>query len=550
MDKHLLTLWKAISSGPIKQIEIADLLQISSKQTTRYIQKWSTDCWLTFTSGRGRGNISNLHWLKNVEAIFEDNLMKIIDEQPVEISSKYLLWDWSTDSKLRLLKKFSSKFGYVQSTKDKLIVPRKNPFLTIHPLEAADVHSANIVATIFNRLVSIDENGVVSPELSHSWDLQNNRIRIYLKKDIKFHDGSVLTADIVVNCLEKLQNHPFYQNLWKPVKKIVAVTSLVIDINFSCSCSYFLQMLGSINASIYKETENHLYGTGSFYVQENNEQKTVILAFKDYYGERALLDAVEFVQVPKDYDVVYRSSVVKKDDQTFAVDSDSGFGVVLMNTYRNTAIQQKEVRDYIHYIISKYRHEISQVDCRYSPNHQGCLIGQSKIYKIPKVKKPEFTKPLVLKIVNYTENTTLWLKDILQKEGIPIELKWVSFKDTIGKTSDNEQVDLFIHGEVFEMNQNFSFFSFLQNGHSSLAEIVNREVNIRDHLTEYSNTPFQDWTDLNLTIEKTLIENSILIPLYYSKRQIPFSADLMNINMKHFGYVDFSKLWVRPEIRE
>ncbi|WP_419958860.1 ABC transporter substrate-binding protein [Psychrobacillus sp. BM2] len=548
MDKYLLALWKDIPSGPIKQSEIADLLQLSPKQTARYIHKWSFDGWLTFTSGRGRGNVSNLQWLKNVETILEDRLTKIIDEKPIEISSKYLLWDWSTDSKLRLMEKFRSKFGYVQSTKDKLIVPRKNPFLTMHPLEAADVHSANIVATIFNRLVSVDEHGLVSPELAHSWDLQKNRIRIYLKKDIKFHDGSVLTANAVVNCLDKLRNHTYYQNLWKPVKEIVVAASLVIDVHFSSECSYFLHMLGSINASIYIETENHLYGTGSFYIQENNEQKTVLLAFKDYYAERALLDVVELVQVPKDFDVVYRSSTLEKDDQTFRVESDSGFGVVLMNTFRNTAIQQKEVRDYINYVISKYRHEINLVDSRYSPNHLGCLIGHSKPYLVPQVKRPDFSEPLVLKIVNYTENTTLWLKSILEKEDIPVVIKWVSFKDSIINTPDNEQVDLFVHGEVFEMNQNFSFFSFLQNGYSSLAEILKRNPKVKDYIDVYAQTPFQDWTSLNLTIEKTLIEDSILVPLFYSKRQIPFSADLMNVNMKHFGYVDFSKLWVRPEI--
>jgi MarR-like DNA-binding transcriptional regulator SgrR of sgrS sRNA len=41
-----------------------------------------------------------------------------------------------------------------------------------------------------------------------------------------------------------------------------------------------------------------------------------------------------------------------------------------------------------------------------------------------------------------------------------------------------------------------------------------------------------------------------MIPLYYEKRQIPFSADLMNISISHFGYVDFSKLWVRPSALE
>ncbi|WP_144513922.1 ABC transporter substrate-binding protein [Bacillus sp. FJAT-22090] len=550
MDKYLLALWKKVPTGPIKQGEVAEFLQLSPKQTTRYIQKWATEGWLAFTSGRGRGSVSNLEWLKNVEIILEGRLMKIIEEKPIEVSSKYLLWDWSIDSKLRLMEKFRSKFGYIHSTNDKLIVPRKNPFLTMHPIEAADVHSANIVATIFNRLVSVDVNGYVSPELAHSWDVHENKIRIYLKKDIKFHDGSILNANIVVNCLENLRSHPFYQELWNPIKEIVAVDPLVIDVHFSSSCSYFLQMLGSINASIYKTTENNLYGTGSFYVQENNDQKTILLAFKDYYGERALLDVVEFIQVPKDFDVIYRSSAFEQDAQTFPVESDSGFGVVLMNIFRNTAIQQKDVRDYIHYVISKYRHEISQVDMRYSPNHQGCLIGHSKSYRMPKMKRPHFSEPLVLKVVNYTENTSLWLKEILEKEGVPIITKWVSFKDTINKSIDNEQVDLFIHGEVFEMNQNFSFFSFLQNGYSSLADILKKSSNGQDFTNVYTQTPFQDWTTLNVTIEKTLIENSILIPLYFSKRQIPFSTDLMNIKMKHFGYVDFSKLWVRPEIKD
>ena len=96
------------------------------------------------------------------------------------------------------------------------------------------------------------------------------------------------------------------------------------------------------------------------------------------------------------------------------------------------------------------------------------------------------------------------------------------------------------------MNQNFSFFYFLRNGFSPLATVLKENNKWMDYLEEYVNTPFEDWTSLNLKVEKALIDESIFVPLYYAKRQIPFSADLMNINIKHFGYVDFSKLWVRP----
>jgi MarR-like DNA-binding transcriptional regulator SgrR of sgrS sRNA len=551
MDHYLLTLWSSVSSGAIKQDKIADVLQLSPKQTTRYIQKWSSQGWLTFTPGIGRGNVSNLQWLKDVEESFEEQLMEMIDVEPVETSSKYFLFNWSNDSKLRLMNKFRSKLGYVQSANeiDKLIIPKRYPLLTMHPLKAAEVHSANIVANVFNRLVAVDEQGTIFPELAHSWDECSTSLRIYLKKDVKFHDGSILVAEDVVDCLEKLRRDVHFQELWQPIQDIKVVAPLIVDINFPNGCSYCLQMLGTLNASIYKENKDHVFGTGAFYAENNQDLKTTLFAFKDYFQERPLLDEVEFVQVPKDFDIVYRSSIQEYGNDTFEVESDSGFGVVIMNTFRKTDIQRKEVRDYIHYVISKHRHDIVRVHSRALPNHKSLLIGQNQDYTVPQVERPVFTGTLIMKLVNYTENTTKWLKEIFDAEGIPVEIKWISFEDTVTNSEENQQVDIFIHGEVFEMNQNFSFYSFLINGFSPLAKLLKTNTKLAAYMNGYAHTPFHEWTALNLKVERALLESSTMIPLYYEKRQIPFSADLMNINIKHFGYVDFSKLWVRPEIK-
>lgn len=98
------------------------------------------------------------------------------------------------------------------------------------------------------------------------------------------------------------------------------------------------------------------------------------------------------------------------------------------------------------------------------------------------------------------------------------------------------------------MNQDFSFFYFLANGLSPFATLIDRDPELTQLLEQYRHTPFEEWTMLNRQIEKSLVESSILIPLYYAKRQIPFSSELMNIKLSHFGYVDFSKLWVRPNL--
>lgn len=550
MDQHLLTLWNTVSSGNIKKEEIAEVLHLNPKQTTRNIHKWCTQGWIIFTPGIGRGNVSKLQWMKDVEEIFEEQLMKKIEDDPVEISSKYLLFDWSNDSKLRLMNKFRSKLGYVQNANeiDKLIIPRRYPLLTMHPLKAAEIHSANMVVNVFNRLVTVNEKGVIYPELVHSWDECSTKLRLYLKKDVKFHDGSILIAEDVVDCLEKLRRDVHFQDLWEPVKEIKVVAPLILDIYFPNGCSYCLQMLGTINSSIYKENKDQVFGTGAFYAENNHDLKTTLFAFKDYFQERPLLDEVEFVQVPKNFDIVYRSSTQEEGKDTVEVESDSGFGVVIMNTFRKSDIQRKEVRDYLHYIISKHRHDIARVHSRAMPNDKSCLIGQDQSYKVPKVKCPIFTGTLIMKLVDYTEQTTHWLKDIFDAEGVPIEIKWIPFEDTVTNSEENQQVDLFVHGEVFEMNQNFSFFQFLKNGYSPLANILKTDDTLTKYLDEYAHTPFPEWTVLNLKVEKVLLESSIMIPLYYEKRQIPFSVDLMNISIKHFGYVDFSKLWVRPQL--
>lgn len=549
MEKTLLSLWQAVPSGHVKHKQIADALNLSSKQTTRLLQKWANEGWFTYTSGRGRGNASHLQWHRNVESVYEQQIIQLIAEQSVESASNYLLLEWSPEVRQRLMHQFRSHFGYSQSQTnevDKLIIPRKYALLTLHPMKAADIQSANMAANIYNRLVSVDDVGTVSPELAHSWDLTDTRLRLYLRKRVQFHDGSLLTSEIVADCLNRLRLDACYADLWKSITEIKALSPYVLELSFPTGCSYCLQMLGMINASIYKETTDQIIGTGGFYVEHNDESKTTLKAFDDYFQQRPLLDIVEFIQVPEDFDFTYRSSANETSDETFQVESDSGFGIVLMNAFRDSPISRKEVRDYVHYAIAKHRDTIGQFHPRALPNHHGCLAGQKQSYTVPQTVRPVLDQPLVIKAANYTSGATRWLKEALESEGIAVEIQWLSFQDKLLDIKEDQTADLFIHGEVFEMNQDFSFFYFLSNGYSPMTAIMKSQPQFNRYLKVYAETPFVNWTALNLEIEQNLLESSIMVPLYYEKRQIPFSVDLMNISISHFGYVDFSKLWVRP----
>ncbi|MCM3693927.1 ABC transporter substrate-binding protein [Neobacillus niacini] len=547
MDHYLLTLWNSSATGEVKVQELAEILNLSAKQTRRKLSQWQEEGWLTFQAGRGRGNDSKLQWTKDVESAYEEHFLSKLECYSIEQVSKLLLFNWSTETKQRLMTKFQSKFGFHQEGQDRLIIPRFYRFLTYHPLKAADVHSANLVANIYNRAATLEEDNTITPELAHSWELTNTKLTLYLRKDVPFHDGSILKAEDVVHSYMRMKQDEIYAELWKPITNITSPASLVVELEFPNGCPYILPLLSMMTASIYKESNGQVIGTGSFYMGENTEEKTVLHAFKHYYRERPLLDSVEFIQVSREFGNVYYGAHESREVGTFEVESDSGFGIVVMNPYRQSDMARKEVRDYIHMLIQENRSQISTIDSRISENNSGCLIGYSKPYSIPKISMPLLSKPLRLKYTGYAKDVSYWLKSILEHAGLCTELEEVSFHDALYHDHLKAEADLFIHGEIFELNQSFSYFNFIKNKLSPLRKLTQSDSYLEKLIRAYDELPFEQWIGQHLKIEKYLIENSLCIPLYYSKRQIPFSINLMNIEIKHFGYVDLSKIWMKPE---
>jgi peptide/nickel transport system substrate-binding protein len=66
--------------------------------------------------------------------------------------------------------------------------------------------------SIFDSLVKFDDNADTIPYLAESWELDSTGL-IYtfkLRKDVKFHDGTALTADDVVYTLDTMKANPVY----------------------------------------------------------------------------------------------------------------------------------------------------------------------------------------------------------------------------------------------------------------------------------------------------------------------------------------------------
>ena len=103
MDHYLLILWNSTLSGEVKVKQIAEIIDLSMKQTRRKLHQWEEEGWLTFQSGKGRGgNASRLHWIKDVEVAYEKLFLAKIETYSIEEISKLLLLNWSIENEAAL----------------------------------------------------------------------------------------------------------------------------------------------------------------------------------------------------------------------------------------------------------------------------------------------------------------------------------------------------------------------------------------------------------------------------------------------------------------
>ncbi len=76
---------------------------------------------------------------------------------------------------------------------------------SIDPARCNDGVSSSLVRFLFAALIEFDEQGKLVPELAERWEVLDGgtRFRFFIRQDVRFHDGSPLTAEDVKRSLER-----------------------------------------------------------------------------------------------------------------------------------------------------------------------------------------------------------------------------------------------------------------------------------------------------------------------------------------------------------
>jgi peptide/nickel transport system substrate-binding protein len=159
---------------------------------------------------------------------------------------------------------------------------------SLDPADGTQVDSfgrRNLTFLIFETLVTEDAAGRLHPGLATEWQaVGNQRWQFRLRRGVKFHDGTALTAEAVAGSLR------FANPAWKVVAE---AESVVIELT-AANSDLPAELALPHNAIVKRETDGNPSGTGAFHITDWQPGKKLALAAEEnYWNGRPYVDGIE-----------------------------------------------------------------------------------------------------------------------------------------------------------------------------------------------------------------------------------------------------------------
>jgi peptide/nickel transport system substrate-binding protein len=159
---------------------------------------------------------------------------------------------------------------------------------SLDPADGTQVDSfgrRNLTFLIFETLVTEDAAGRLHPGLATEWQTAGNqRWQFRLRRGVRFHDGTALTAEAVAGSLR------FTNPAWKVLSE---AESVVIELDAADS-ELPAELALPRNAIVKREIDGKLSGTGAFHITDWQAGKKLALAAEEnYWNGRTYLDGIE-----------------------------------------------------------------------------------------------------------------------------------------------------------------------------------------------------------------------------------------------------------------
>ncbi|MEO8433192.1 MAG: ABC transporter substrate-binding protein, partial [Acidobacteriota bacterium] len=194
-----------------------------------------------------------------------------------------------------------------------LVVAMSNPIAELEPGTYATTEEHEVLSNVFETLVATDTQGNLVPHLSDRWSVEDGArtVRLHLRPDVVFSDGTPLTASSVKVSLERsiqlsreaspaafsaIRGVPdFLEGKTPGVEGIATPSDRQIEIRLKDPLPIFPSLLTDGRTSIALASPGEtLLGTGPFQTVEHTPEHAVLERNPRYWKEPPRIDRIEF----------------------------------------------------------------------------------------------------------------------------------------------------------------------------------------------------------------------------------------------------------------
>lgn len=194
--------------------------------------------------------------------------------------------------------------------KDTLTVGTTAEPSTLDLLSTSDLFCSQY--QVFDNLLeeTFDGKGTLLPGLAEKWEVSSDgkELKFYIRKNVKFHNGDILTADDVVFTLNRAIKSPFTQAISSFMNVAEAIDAYTVRVKLNFAYGSALACLATPNFGIQNkravETDAKAYGrkpigTGPYILKEwLSGDKIVYTSFPGYFRGPAPIKNVIFKIIP------------------------------------------------------------------------------------------------------------------------------------------------------------------------------------------------------------------------------------------------------------
>lgn len=524
IDSKIFYLKAFLSKNKFNRQEIAKHLYITERHLSRLIKQWEKEGLILYKPGNGRGHPSSLEFIVDIEGMLIDSFLLNIESQsfddldeimklPISEATKTVL----TNELMRYL--FSTtKMSKSEVEDDKFIDYYRDLPVSLFLSEDRNYATLTLKLNVLSRLYEVNDEGELEHQIVLHDEWVENTLIIYLRKDIKYYDGTIMAAQAVVDSLRQIFYIGRFRYLRQYIVSIDVLDTFKFTIEFTTRLEIIRYLLGTLSSGIYKIVDGKLLTSGPYYIESMDQQNIVLKSNPYYFGQHGDVHHVELTS-----DIEKYSEYLKKNEMRSTSTTDNSVIEYIIANPRSKFLKNYE-RLYVMHLISEFmrRHNFHD-NATHLSNH-----FDNFVYKYD-------DKPIQIKGML----TITYHESVLQAQQLVYFLQQHNVAAAaVPSTSKSPEGDLYWGVTLQEQ----LWFAKMLTTESFGSWFIDQEES-KNLIKSYKDNHMKMWVKSESIYENWLLEHAYFIPIKHVKRQLNLPGHLLNLSSNALSILDYNKFF-------